>query len=91
MRQQPMKCAWRMPEVLGGLAIGDRPQRSGWEVGDHRQLAPIATRIPALKAARVNLVLPGLLHFLQEVELIGPEAIPRVRELERQTATVNHV
>lgn len=66
MSQQPMKFACWVPEVLGGLAIGDRPQRSGWEVGDHRQLAQIATRIPALKAARV-------------------------RELERQTVTVNHV
>lgn len=42
----------------------------------------IAERIVALKAAGVDLVLLGFLHFQEEVEYFGKHVIPLVRELE---------
>lgn len=44
----------------------------------------IAERIVALKAAGVDLVLSGFLHFQEEVAYFGEKVLPRVRELEAQ-------
>jgi FMNH2-dependent dimethyl sulfone monooxygenase len=44
----------------------------------------IAERIVALKAAGVDLVLAGFLHFIEEVEYFGEKVLPLVRELEAQ-------
>ncbi|HSD36058.1 MAG TPA: dimethyl sulfone monooxygenase SfnG [Rhodocyclaceae bacterium] len=44
----------------------------------------IAERIVALKAAGVDLVLCGFLHFVEEVEYFGQKVLPLVRELEAQ-------
>ncbi|PWB79666.1 MAG: dimethyl sulfone monooxygenase SfnG [Methylocystaceae bacterium] len=50
----------------------------------------IAERILALKAAGVDLVLLGFLHFQEEIEYFGAHVIPLVRELEaRQAATAS--
>ncbi|EIC31545.1 MULTISPECIES: dimethylsulfone monooxygenase SfnG [Methylomicrobium] len=46
----------------------------------------IAERIVALKAAGVDLVLTGFLHFQEEVEYFGQRVIPLVRALESQHA-----
>ncbi|ENU26789.1 dimethylsulfone monooxygenase SfnG [Acinetobacter modestus] len=42
----------------------------------------VAERIVALKAAGVDLVLAGFLHFIEEVEYFGEKVLPLVRELE---------
>ena len=44
----------------------------------------IAQRIVNLKAAGVDLVLTGFLHFQEEVEYFGKRVLPLVRELEVQ-------
>lgn len=44
----------------------------------------VAERIVALKAAGVDLVLAGFLHFIEEVEYFGEKVLPLVRELEAQ-------
>lgn len=44
----------------------------------------VAERIVALKAAGVDLVLAGFLHFIEEVEYFGKKVLPLVRELEAQ-------
>lgn len=44
----------------------------------------IAERIVALKAAGVDLVLTGFLHFHEEVEYFGKRVLPLVRALEQQ-------
>ncbi|MCG2609028.1 MULTISPECIES: dimethylsulfone monooxygenase SfnG [unclassified Acinetobacter] len=44
----------------------------------------IAERIVALKAAGVDLILSGFLHFIEEVEYFGAKVLPLVRELEAQ-------
>ncbi|MGA8883790.1 MAG: dimethyl sulfone monooxygenase SfnG [Acinetobacter sp.] len=46
----------------------------------------IAERIIELKAAGVDLVLSGFLHFIEEVEYFGEKVLPLVRELEAQRA-----
>ncbi|WP_260955892.1 dimethylsulfone monooxygenase SfnG [Pseudomonas citri] len=48
----------------------------------------IAERIVALKAAGVDLVLAGFLHFQEEVEYFGRKVLPLVRELEQRKAPV---
>jgi len=42
----------------------------------------IARRIVAFKAAGVNLILGGFLHYLEDVEQFGKKVVPLVRELE---------
>ena len=46
----------------------------------------IAERIVAYKAAGVNLILGGFLHYLEEVEYFGKRVVPLVRELEAARA-----
>jgi FMNH2-dependent dimethyl sulfone monooxygenase len=46
----------------------------------------IAERIIELKAAGVDLVLSGFLHFIEEVEYFREKVLPLVRELEAQRA-----
>ncbi|MGK3995478.1 dimethylsulfone monooxygenase SfnG [Sorangium sp. So ce1024] len=46
----------------------------------------IARRIVAYKAAGVDLVLTGFLHYLEEVEQFGKKVLPIVRELEADEA-----
>jgi FMNH2-dependent dimethyl sulfone monooxygenase len=46
----------------------------------------IARRIVAFKAAGVDLVLGGFLHYLEEVDYFGKRVLPIVRELEAQRA-----
>ncbi|WP_304165481.1 LLM class flavin-dependent oxidoreductase, partial [Lonsdalea britannica] len=46
----------------------------------------IAERIIDYKHAGVDLMLLGFLHFQEEVEYFGREIIPRVRNMEQQTA-----
>jgi len=46
----------------------------------------IAERIIELKAAGVDLVLSGFLHFIEEVEYFGEKVLPLVRELEARRA-----
>ncbi|MFM0646026.1 dimethyl sulfone monooxygenase SfnG [Paraburkholderia bryophila] len=48
-------------------------------IGTPRQ---IAERIIELKAAGVDLILAGFLHFIEEVEYFGQKVLPLVRELE---------
>ena len=47
----------------------------------------IATRILDLKAAGVDLVLAGFLHYLEEVEYFGKHVLPLVRGLESRQAS----
>lgn len=44
----------------------------------------IAERIVAYKAAGVDLILAGFLHFIEEVEYFGQHVLPLVRELEQK-------
>lgn len=44
MSQQPMKFAYWVPNVSGGLVISDIPQRTGWDFDYNRKLAQIAER-----------------------------------------------
>lgn len=44
----------------------------------------IAERIVAYKAAGVDLILAGFLHFIEEVEYFGQRVLPLVRELEQK-------
>jgi FMNH2-dependent dimethyl sulfone monooxygenase len=44
----------------------------------------VAERIVAYKAAGVNLVLGGFLHYLEDVEHFGKKVLPIVRELEKR-------
>lgn len=50
-------------------------------IGTPRQ---IAERIVAYKAAGVDLILAGFLHFIEEIEYFGAKVLPLVRELEQQ-------
>ena len=45
----------------------------------------IARRILDFRAAGVDLVLGGFLHYLEEVEYFGKRVLPLVRELEKRT------
>ena len=45
----------------------------------------IAKRIVEYKAAGVDLILGGFLHYLEEVEYFGKNVLPVIRELERLT------
>ncbi|HVJ41326.1 MAG TPA: dimethyl sulfone monooxygenase SfnG [Dongiaceae bacterium] len=46
----------------------------------------IARRIVALKAAGIDLILAGFLHFQEEIEYFGRHVYPLVRELEAENA-----
>ncbi|MHA3116640.1 dimethyl sulfone monooxygenase SfnG [Acinetobacter sp. ANC 4635] len=51
----------------------------------------IAERIVAYKAAGVDLILAGFLHFIEEVEYFGQRVLPLVRELEQKQQQAKEV
>ncbi|PVZ89314.1 dimethyl sulfone monooxygenase SfnG [Serratia sp. S1B] len=51
----------------------------------------IAERIVAYKAAGVDLILAGFLHFIEEVEYFGQRVLPLVRELEQKQQQTKEV
>jgi FMNH2-dependent dimethyl sulfone monooxygenase len=58
----------------------------GFKTGLIGTPAQIATRIVDYKAAGVNLILGGFLHYHEEVEYFGKRILPLVRELEAERA-----
>jgi hypothetical protein len=70
---EPLRFAYWVPNVSGGLVTSTIEQRTDWSFAYNRKLAcPLG----------VDLILTGFLHYHEEVERFGRDVLPIVRELE---------
>ena len=92
---EPLKFAYWVPNVSGGLVTSDIEQRTDWGYEYNRDLAVIAenngfeyaltqVRYTAeYKRRGASLLLLGFLHFQEEIEYFGRHVLPIIRELEK--------